>query len=98
MNREAVEHAIRVLNEALASGPDAMHQFIHMGVPVHLSLAEHPSIQVGKSLIAPKDGDYVMHPLGLINGLFGVDDNEWGYIYMTQSDAGEILSFGLKPQ
>ena len=46
-------------------------------MPVHAAMANHPTIQCGSD----KKGEFVtLRPLGLINGLFGVQHDGWGHI------------------
>lgn len=76
--RVAVEQAVAVLNEALEADPVAMLGLFQHGVSVNDALADHPTIQVDS-----ETGTAVLRPLGLINGLFGVDADNWGYIAMV---------------
>ena len=89
--------AVKVLNEALAADPIAVNALMRMMVPVNELLAAHPSIQVGKGsdMGGEFDDAYYMRPLGLINGLFGVNDDGWGYIFAETDDKGNIVRFGL---
>ena len=87
---EMVENAIRVLNEALEADYDAMADFLHQFVKVNEILADHPTIQVGVT----NGGEFYMRPLGLINGLFAVDGQQYGFIcYLLDKDTGRILGF-----
>lgn len=73
-----------MLNEALALDPDAMFRLIESRVPCNALLACHPSIQTGSIV----DGVHVdtVGPLGLLNGIFGVDSKGWGFIAAVYSD------------
>ena len=86
---EAIEDAVRVLNEALEADPVAISVLFTHPVPCNSKLANHPTVQVSK------EGDSVWHVrlLGIINGLFGVDAEQWGYIYMSLSPYGTIEKF-----
>ena len=94
---DAVQQAVRVLNEALEADADAMVALMAVEVSVNQSLAEHPSIQVGWSELDPSNTrSYVLRPLGLINGLFGVDKDDWGFIAMeVQPGTGEFFDSQL---
>ena len=93
---EAVARAIAVLNEALAADPEAVNRFMSLEVQINQALAGHPTIQVGGSVIDPSQDGCVMRPLGLINGLFGVDENDWGFIAMEAED-DRIVRFTVLP-
>lgn len=72
---DPVDEAIRVLNEALEADPKAVARLLEASVVVNDDLAAHPTIQCGVD-----DGVVRLRPLGLINGLFGIHENGWGYI------------------
>ena len=75
-NLEAVRQAVEVLNEALLNDRHAIEALFAHRVPATEALANHPTIQV---LFNPI-GNPTLGTLGLINGLFGVDDQGWGLI------------------
>ena len=94
-NDEAIENAIRVLNEALAADPVAVKQLMSLGVEVNTeALRDHPTIQVGSSV---PGGPVVLRPLGLVNGLLGARDDGWGFVAAVTDDAGDILGFFRYP-
>ena len=72
---ERIDFAIKVLNEALEADPEAMNKLFNVKVQVNDELLNHPTIQCNGNR---KD----MGPMGLINGLFGADDNSIGFICM----------------
>ena len=94
MNEQAVDQAIRVLNEALEADPQAINQLFDTFVVVNGALVDHPSIQVGA---VPESPHFWLSPLGLINGLFGADHSSWGFIAANVDESGNILSFGRTP-
>jgi hypothetical protein len=67
-----VQDAIRVLNEALAAEPAAVRKIFACRPDTSGGLNEHPTIQVGPT--------GAISALGLINGIFGVDSDDCGYI------------------
>ncbi len=80
-----IEEAIQVLNEALALDPDAVNAIMLRRVPCNEKISDHPTIQVG-------NGD--MSALGLINGLFGINKNGYGFITANVDEiTGRIESF-----
>ena len=93
-HRTALAKAVDVLNEALAADPQAINALMRLSVQCNATLARHPSVQVGAH-----QHDFELRPLGLINGLFGVDEHDWGFIYMhTAHDDGRITHFSLSPE
>ena len=93
----AVQAAIDVLNEALEADPVAIQNLMACRVLVNTDkLTDHPTIQVGSD---DRDGSDEMwlRPLGLINGLFGVDSDDWGYICMAVDEFNNITKFGVTP-
>lgn len=85
-----VGHAVEVLNRMLKTDPAATTMlFQHVGVTCNDYLADDPTIQIGKD----EEGLNRVRLIGVINGLFGVDDNNWGLIAMTVDDSGNITRF-----
>ena len=74
----AVNNAVKVLNEALAMDPQAMNEIFKTEWFCNETLLNHPTIQAS-------DLGYV-RPIGLINGLFGVDNVGWGHIQIVLKD------------
>ena len=75
---DAITCAVRVLNEALNADRRAVEGIFGIAFPCNQELAKHPTVQVdGEDHIY---GTPSITVLGLINGLFGVDDDDWGYI------------------
>lgn len=100
MNLLAIRDAVRVLNEALAADPEAVNRLFNHRVRVNGALTLHPTIQVVSLSVKdarPEDtGEARVNTLGvlgLINGLFGVDVDGWGYIVSVHDDNDMILRF-----
>ena len=88
---DPIDWAVGVLNSALVCDPGAMRDMMALEVPVNDALSEHPTIQVGASLYR-HGGEYMLRPLGLINGLFG-GDSDAGFIAMIVDADGAIERF-----
>ena len=88
----AVKWAINVLNEALELEPVAITDLLFRRVSIGPGLATHQSIQTR----AAGPDSYQVSALGLINGLFGADENDWGFIYAHVDDSGLITHFSTK--
>lgn len=59
---------LRILNEAYAADPAAIHALICNRVPCSRSLADHPTIQVEVNTV-PLRESYSVGLLGIINGI-----------------------------
>ncbi|MFA5025090.1 MAG: hypothetical protein WC503_01085 [Candidatus Shapirobacteria bacterium] len=90
---DSVTEAIRVLNEVVAADELAMRALINYRVPCNKALAEHESVQVGTYHEASKETGYSVGILGIINGLFGVDSEGWGFIGADLGKDGSIIRF-----
>jgi hypothetical protein len=89
---DAVEHAVKILNEALESDHIAVNQLINLRVMCNKELANHPFIQVGKDNRFQQV--WWVGLFGIINGLFGVDEEGWGFIEAEiRDDTGLIIRF-----
>lgn len=86
-----VDDAIALLNEAVALDRPAMAALLANRVPCNDALADHPTIQV-----QAQHGGYHVGLLGIINGLFGVDDEGKGPICYVFAD-GHLQGFAKTP-
>ena len=88
-----------MLNEALAADPVAMAQLMNVCVtPITPELLSHRTIQCGRLDDGRlDDGAPYVRMLGLINGLFGADVDQWGYIAADYDADGVLERFRLTP-
>lgn len=82
------EDAIRVLNRALKADPAAVAALALSRTACNQALADDPTVQV----LWERTGGYHVGLLGILNGLFGVDEGGWGAIGADVED-GEIRRF-----
>ena len=97
MNPVTVEQAVEVLNRAHKSDPVAMHNLVNNRVLCSEKLAEDPTVQVGSL----NNGFHEVGMMGIINGIFGLDENKIGFIAAECSTDGVVLGFvvyGQKPK
>ena len=88
----AARRAVRVLNSALDADPQCLQGILRFSLVCSEAMAEHPTVQVQ----AYGDEPPRLSPLGLINGLFGMDDRTgYGHISMFVSDDNSIEGFVL---
>ena len=86
-----VVDVITLLNEAVALDRPAMAALLANRVPCNVALADHPAIQV-----QAQHGGYHVGLLGIINGLFGTDDDGKGPICSIFAD-GHLQGFKRTP-
>ena len=86
-HRAFVEAAVEILNSALEADRLAVNRFFALEVEVNQELADHPTIQVVDSQLDPDAKIPVVRPLGFINGLFGVDERSYGFVYIWAKGA-----------
>jgi len=73
-----VDEVIEFLNEVLAIDGDAICNLVETRVACNAALANHPTVQV-----SPQDGNYTVGLLGILNGIFGTDEDGRGPIVAT---------------
>jgi len=83
-----IDEVITLLNELIALDKSAVAALLANRVPCNKALADHPTVQVGLQ------NDVGM--LGVINGLFGVDDDGLGAI-CYESQHGDLIKFKRTP-
>ncbi len=71
LRRACLEFAVEVLNQALESDPKVINTIMTQRFDCNKALTEHPTIQTGERDLGV---------MGLINGLFGVDKDGYGFI------------------
>lgn len=83
------DQVVRLLNAAFKADPKAVQAFFSVRVPCNQKLADHPTIQAGLAknwrknfpeLNLPKSARFVISPVGIMNGFFGMDKFRMGPI------------------
>lgn len=87
------EQAVTLLNEIHALDPSVLQNLVSHRVPCNEALANHPTVQVG--LVDGEDGKFEVGILGIINGLFGVDEKGWGFIAANRTNPPECRLLGF---
>jgi hypothetical protein len=82
--------AVELLNEAFTMDPEALTALTNNRVPCNEALADHPTIQV-----LDEDGSPKVGLLGILNGIFGADENGQGCLAALYSDDGVQKGFVL---
>ena len=84
---------VEMLNEIHRLDPTVMPKLIAFRVPCNEALANHPSVQVGvakENLGTPEQ--YIVGFLGILNGIFGVREDGYGFIG-AEYDGKNLLLF-----
>jgi len=87
-----VDTAIEFLNELLRADPQAVSALIETRVPCNQELADHPTVQVRSYGL---NGGYQVGLLGILNGLFGVDEEGWGPIAAQYDENDDTTVIGF---
>jgi hypothetical protein len=83
---KTVDDLSAFLNQALETDPAAISTLFRRRVACNLAMADHPTIQV--------HADSTVGPLGLLNGLFGIREDGYGYLTAMWDDSiSRILGF-----
>ena len=78
---ETARTVVDKLNEIHQLDPTVLEALIDYRVPCNQALADHPSVQVGKT-----ENGYEVGLLGILNGLVGVKSDGWGFIGASYDD------------
>lgn len=85
-----IQETVDFLNELLKIDPATITALFSLRVACNKKLANHETVQVG---VISKQY-YQVGMIGVLNGLFGIDDNGWGHIAADYDD-GRIIRFRL---
>lgn len=95
LTRAEARVVVDLLNEAFALDPQAMQALFAHRVPCNSALRDHPTIQVaaaGEALPGAATAPAcTVGVIGLLNGLFGVDERGWGHICGRWDDQSPTL-------
>lgn len=86
----SVDHAIGVLNRIHKADSSVLNALINYRVPCNEELADDPTVQVGKRNPGP---GMEVGLLGIINGIFGVQKDNTGYIAAVADGNGMLIRF-----
>lgn len=97
---EHVVMAIAVLNRIHKEDPAVLPALIQMRVPCNRALADDETVQVGVLCTMDHDGhessrEFEVGFLGILNGIFGIKEDGYGYIQANFDDAGNLTHFSL---
>ena len=94
MNREqiSVDDVIELLNGIITVDKPAMAALLANRVPCNEVLSDHPTIQVQE-----QHGGYHVGLLGIVNGMFGVDERGYGPI-CSEFEDGNLIRFKRTPK
>lgn len=84
----AIQDVIDLLNELCDADPHAVRNLVNSRAMCNETIGEHPTVQTEKV-----DENYYFGLLGVLNGLFGVDNDGYGPIVMLTGDSTEETKF-----
>jgi len=84
-----IEETINFLNQLVASDQNTLTRLIETRVPCSQALADHSTVQVQAYDNQPP----VVGFLGILNGLFGANEEDWGAITAIFDDSNNLLLF-----
>jgi len=83
-----IQEAVDVLNSALNDDKEAITSLVENRVPCNNKLADHPTVQV-----SGEDDNFRVGLLGIVNGIFGCDGNNRGFIGADYDDDDNLIKF-----
>lgn len=99
-NQITIEDALALLNEMNTLDAQATKDLVEKRVSCNEALADHPSIQTGKTMTDTIDQNdkalvrgHRVGLLGVLNGLFGANAEGWGPICAVFEDDGTLSHF-----
>jgi len=86
-----ITEVINYLNELADIDREAIRNLVNARVRCTETLSVHPTAQVG--IVNATEGTYEIGMLGLLNGVFGVDEQGYGPIMAMFSEEGALIGF-----
>jgi hypothetical protein len=83
-----IDDAINLLNQIVKMDPVAAKLLLDARVLCNKQLADHETIQV-----RCENGTCRVGILGILNGIFGIQDDGWGPIAAVVEDDGNVVHF-----
>lgn len=93
-----IDIAVRVLNEAFAADPGAMHALMHNVVPCNIQLADHPTIVVQGLPNLDTNAhshSFTISPIGLLNGVLSAITDKRVMSVWDDSDKDNVVLQGF---
>jgi hypothetical protein len=88
-----IDFTINFLNALIEIDEPAMRALVETRVPCSMALADHRTVQVQ----AHDGAEPVVGVLGILNGLFGVDEEGWGPLTAVFENDGTLACFKRTP-
>lgn len=92
------EQAVEVLNRIHAADPTVMPALIAVRVACNEAVGDDPTVQVMRRKSEGNTYKDEVGFLGVLNGIFGVKEDGWGYIaayYKDDDDPMSLTHFGV---
>jgi len=92
IDEQLADRIVAFLNELNAIDTTAIEKFIEHRVPCNAALSMHPTVQCGL-----EHNVMTVGLLGILNGLVGAREDQWGVVAMEVEDDGRITRFVKLP-
>lgn len=89
-DKVTIQETVDFLNELLKTDPVAIASLFSVRMACNKALADHETVQVGALSVSY----FQVGMIGILNGLFGIDEHRWGHIAGDYED-GKLLRFRL---
>jgi len=91
MEKVTLDDVCKLFNDLLEKDPDCVKQLVTQRVRCNRDVADHPTVQVTN--YEKDDKTFSVGILGVINGLFGMNENGDGMFGMEIDDDDNIVCF-----
>lgn len=85
----SIQDVCALLNELVVLDPDCIKAFVFQRVPCNEAVADHPTIQVHQ----PKGEKPTVGLLGILNGIFGIQEDGMGALCAEVDDNNKLIGF-----
>ena len=98
LDERDADHAVQVLNELFRLDPKPMAELVASRVNCGTEWADHPTCQVSTSTEPVGDpvgrvGVYSVGMIGVLNAIFGADEDSNGFIAAKYDTDGKLIGF-----
>jgi hypothetical protein len=90
-HNQAIRNAVDVLNRIHSKDRTVLPALIFFRTPCNDELVDDETVQC--SLVEGTTDKFEVGFLGVLNGIFGIDEKGWGYIYAHFDDEKNLTHF-----
>lgn len=82
------QEVVEFFNSLIVIDPGAIQTLINTRVQCNEAMTNHPTVQV---VIVPRSIIHSVGMLGILNGMFGINENGWGCITVIFDDETGVI-------